>query len=260
MGLLPWDDWFYNLPHRRQEVNSLHTQAVALQDQIQNQITVFNARLKDYQSITAYNAALVIIANQIKMTDLQYKDFRVDLEALPPPDEGIIPIEVGEMIAELAGGALILRGIVQLAKIAKTWFTGAVEEGTEAIGEGAAEELAEVGAEAGIEAIAETGSEITVETVGEGVSEVAAEAVMEGAALSSLAATGIAIFAFVGIDMIFGAIDGAKEKRELDAAIDKLHTAVDKCQTYYNTVMSKMAEIDEGIVKEETRHRFRVEK
>lgn len=253
MALLPWDDWFYNLSHRRHEVNSLHKQAVALQDQIQNQITVFNAHLKDYKYIIASNAALVIIANEIKMNDLKYKDFRVDLEALPTPSEGIIPVEVGEMISELVGGALIIRGIVQFGKVAKTWCSGSAEEGTEAIGEEAAEEVAEVGAEAGIEAGAEVGGEITAETVGEGVAEGAAEVAVEGASLSSLAATGIGIFAAVGIDMIFGAIDGAKEKNELDDAINKLHTAVNKCQTYYNTVMSKMAVIDGGIVKEETR-------
>jgi len=253
MSLLPWDDWFYNLPYRRDEINSLHTQAVELQDQIQNQITIFNTNLADYKYIVASNEALVLIANQIKMTDLLYEDFHVDLEAIPTPAAGLVPIEVGQMISELVGGALILRGLVQFGKIAKTWCSGSVEEGTEAISEGAAEEMSEVGAEVGIEASAEVGGEITAETVGEAVTEAAAEAVVEGASLSALALTGVAIFAAVGIDMIFGAIDGAKEEHQLDDAIGQLNTAVSKSRTYYNTVMSNMAEIDAGIGKEEVR-------
>lgn len=253
MAMLPWDNWFYNLSDRVDEVNNLHSQAVALQENIQNQITIFNKNLADYTYIVAANETLVIISNQIKMTDLLYKDFQVELEALPTPATGIVPIEIGQLITEAVGGDLMIRGLVQFRKIAKAWCSGSAEEGTEAIGEAAAEEMSEVGAEVGIESSVEVGSEITAETVGEGVAEGAAETVMEGASLSSLAWTGVAIFAAVGIDMIFGAINGATERDQLDETIGKLNTAVSKSQTYYNTVMSKMTEIDEGIVKEEKR-------
>lgn len=100
--------------------------------------------------------------------------------------------------------------------------------------------------------MAETAA-IAGEAVGEEVAEAAAEAAVEGASFSSLASTGIGIFAAVGIDMIFGAIDGAREKKELDKQISALQTAVNKSQYYFNTICSKVTEIDAGVIKEEKR-------
>ena len=69
MGLLPWDDWFYHLGARRDEVNNLHTEAVSLQDQIQAEVDVFNTHLGGYKSLVAGNGALVIVTNIITMSD-----------------------------------------------------------------------------------------------------------------------------------------------------------------------------------------------
>lgn len=253
MSLLPWDNWFYHLPYKRNEVNNLHTQAVALQNQIQAQIDVFNGNLSLYQSLVAGNSALVIVANTIKMKDLDYKDFTTKVDAIEPPPVGFVPVSIAGLIDELAGGTMVLKAIWQLGKFTKNLVSGGGEEGSEAIGETALEDLAEASAEAGVEAGAEEGTEITAETVGETVAETAAETAIEGASLAGLGSIGIGIFAAVGIDLIFGAINGAKESSALDNEIDKLQSALNKCQTYYNTVMSNQAKIDGGIVGEEKR-------
>lgn len=254
MSLLPWDNWIYHLSDKRAEVNSLHTRAVNLQDQIQSQVLIFNGHLKDYKSLIAANSALVIIANAIQMDDLKWKDFQVQLRAIPNPPQGSIPLQVGQTIAEMVGGALILRGIYQVGKIAKDFIrSGERAEQAANVGQDAAIELQEVGVEAGINAGAENGAELGAEEVGDAVGEEAAEAAIEGASLDALASTGIAIFAAVGIDVVFGAIDGAKERDQLNGAIDRLKSALNKCQIYYNTITSKMARIDGGIVNEEKR-------
>ncbi|MEJ3653191.1 hypothetical protein WEH80_09415 [Actinomycetes bacterium KLBMP 9759] len=253
MAMLPWDNWIYNNDHRRDEVNSQHAKAVSLQGAIQKQIDVFNGWLKQYQTLIAGNATLVIIANAGTMSDLQYDDFQVQVKALEPPPAGSVPMQMGEMISELAAGAQLLKAVFQIGKLTKSLVTGGAETGSEELGEAALEELAETGAEAGVEAGVEDAVEITEETVGESVSEVAAEAVVEGTSLAGLASTGIGIFAAVGIDAIFGAIDGYKEEQELDKEIDKLKAAVRKSEGYLKTVVAKQAEVQKGIVKEEDR-------
>lgn len=248
-GLLPWDDWFYRLSYRRDEVNRLHQTALGLQDTIQQQVTIFNSHLKDYQSLVGANSALLIISNIITMSEQQYKDYRVDLDEIEKQVSGSVPLLIGEMLSELIAGTMICDAIFNLAKIAKNLCCAAqeVEVGLEEVST-----VAEAGAEAGIDAVAETAA-ITGEAVGEEVAEAAAEAAVEGASLSSLASTGIGIFAAVGIDMIFGAIDGAREKKALDKQIDALNTAVNKSQYYFNAICSKLTEIDAGIINEEQR-------
>lgn len=252
MSLLPWDDWIYHLDYKRDEVNSLHTEAVSLQNQIQTQIDLFNGDLDTYKSIYAGNAALVVAANVIVMNDLEYKDFTTQIAAIEPPPAGFVPVSIASLVDELAGGVMALKAIWNLGKVAKNFATG-TEEGAEEISETVAEEMAEAGAEAGVEAASESAAEITTETVGEGVTEAAAETAIESATLAGLGELGIGIFAAVGIDVIFGLINGAKENSELEKQIDSLNSALSKCHTYYNTVMSKQAEIDGGIVTEEKR-------
>ncbi|MGE0321900.1 MAG: hypothetical protein AB7K71_07920 [Polyangiaceae bacterium] len=249
MGLLPWDDWFYHLGARRDEVNNLHTEAVSLQDQIQAEVDVFNTHLGGYKSLVAGNGALVIVTNIITMSDAKYSDFQTQVDAIEPPVRGAVPLSVAEVIDEAVGGLVALRGLVKLGKFAKEFFSG----GGEAAGETAGESIGEAATEAGVDATAEITGEITGETVGEAVAEGVAETVIEGASLGALGETGIGIFAAVGIDAIFGAINGAKEKEQLDKQIDALNTAVGKSRTFWNTLMSKQAIIDNGVVTEEKR-------
>jgi hypothetical protein len=253
MSLLPWDDWIYHLTYKRNEVNQLHTTAVGLQDQIDSQIDVFNGWLQQYQTLVAGNAALVIVTNILTYKDLEYKNFTVQVDAVENPPVGFVPVSAASMVDELAGGVMVLKAIFNLGKLVKNGVFGTSEALPEAASQDATEALVESGAEAGVEASAESAGEITTETVGEGVAEGVAEGVITGASLGALGALGIGIFAAVGIDVIFGVINGARENSQLDDAINRLQTAVNKCQTYYNTVLSKQGVLEGKIVAEEKR-------
>jgi hypothetical protein len=95
-----------------------------------------------------------------------------------------------------------------------------------------------------LEGLAETGLELGVESAVEGV-EIGAEA--------ALAETGVGIIAAVGLDVIFGAINGAKEAKELDKSIRKLHDALQKLDK--NDVDQALNKIKAKIVEEESRFR-----
>lgn len=253
MSLLPWDDWIYHLSYKRDEVNQLHTSAVGLQNQIDSQIDVFNGQLKQYQTLVAGNSALVIVTNILTYNDLEYKDYTVQVDAVENPPVGFVPVSAASMITELAGGVMVLKAIFNLGKLVKNGVLGSSEALPEAASEDATQALIESSAEAGVEASAEASTEITAETVGEGVAEGVAEGVIEGATLGTLGSLGIGIFAAVGIDVIFGVINGAKENEQLEDAISRLQAAVNKCQIYYNTILSKGATLAGYVVEEERR-------
>ncbi|MEJ3653188.1 hypothetical protein WEH80_09400 [Actinomycetes bacterium KLBMP 9759] len=252
MSLLPWGDWIYDNEHRRDEVRSLHTTAVALAAAVKTEVDQFDVGLAPAKNLVAGNAVLLVIANSVVMDDLQYGDFRATVSALPPPAPGSVPAEIGSLISELAAGALVLRAVLQVGRLGAGLLTGGAEAGAD-IGGDAVSSLGEAATEIGLESGAETAAEITGETVGEAVTEAAAEAVIEGASLAGLAETGIGIFAAVGIDLVFGLLDGAKERAELDRAIDALHRAVRKAQFYYNTVLTRHGRLDLVVGTEEER-------
>jgi hypothetical protein len=253
MSLLPWDDWIYHLNYKRNEVNQLHTTAVELQNQIDSQIDLFNGLLQEYQTLVAGNSALLIVTNVLTYKDQQYKEYTVQVNSVESPPVGFVPVSAASMISELAGGVAVLKAIFNLGKLVKNGVLGASKALPEAASEQAAEALVESGAEAGVEISAEGATEITTETVGEGVAEAAAEEVIEGASLTSLASLGIGIFVAVGVDVIFGIINGAKENEQLETAINQLQSAVSKCQIYYNTINTKQAVLEKSIVTEEGR-------
>jgi len=255
MPILPWDDWMYNLPAKRDEVNNLHQKAVDLQHDIDGEMAAFNKDLDAYKGLIAGNSALLVISNTISMDDAHYSDFSVKVEAIETPAAGSLPLSVASVLTELSSGALIVKALIKLGKFtygSLTSPTVAASE-SEATSEAAVKDLAEAGEEAGLEATGEAGAEITSETVGEGVTEAAAEAVIEGATLTGLGALGIGIFAAVGIDAVFGAINGAKENTEIESQIAALTTAVNKCSKYLNALTGKHQTITKGIVAEEIR-------
>jgi hypothetical protein len=254
MSILPWDDWIYHLPFKREEVNSLHKEAVALQGQIEAYVTTFNHDLDSYKSLIAGNAALVIIANTATMDDLQYSNFTVEVAAIENPPVGFVPVSVASVLTEIVGTGQILKALYRLGSLAKSLVSPSVAKSAgEAAGEQAVKSLAKVGADAGIEAGAETATEITTETVGEGVTEAAAETAIEGASLAGLSSTGVGIFLLVGVDAAFGAINGAQENSVIESQIASLNTAIAKCRTYLKTLTSKHDEVTKGIQEEEGR-------
>lgn len=242
-GLLPWDDWFYKLSYRKEEVNRLHKEVVDLQNKLQTDINAFNDKLKQYQSLVSSNSVLLIITNILQMDDLKYKDFCIDVDAIEITPQGYLILNICSAIAELAGAIAIVGTITNIGKFAYTFFS---ETASEVV------EIGESCLEAGIDAASDVAA-IAVEEVGTEVGVEAAEGVIAGASCSSIAITGIGILIAVGMDMIFGAINGAKEKKELDEQISKLTDALTKSQAFYNTIALKDGDLDAAIVKEEAR-------
>jgi hypothetical protein len=229
-SILPWDDWIYHVDDLKNEANGLHDQAISLQDSIRAQVLQYNSTLGQTKQLLAGNAALVIIARAIKFNDEQLKDFEAQLDTMPDPPEGSVPAKFGSFLSELTGSALVLKAIVNIGKLAKT-----------AIFEGAGEVGGEAGAELGIEGLAEAGAELGVEA---GV-EVGAEAV--------LADTGIGIIAAVGLDVIFGAINGAKERDQLQDQIDKLNDALTSLRGFQRDLNNKANQLHGVVIDEENR-------
>jgi hypothetical protein len=254
MAILPGGDWTDYPPYRRDEVKNLGTTVEALQRQIESQIDTFNGYLDQYKTFVAGNSALVIFANIPTYTDLQYKDFTVQVDAIETPPVGFVPVAIASLVDDRAGGVMVLKALWQIGKLVKQGVLGVSEALPESMSESATEALAAASAEAGIETAGEAAGEITPETVGESVAEGAAGAAIEGASLVGLVEIdGGSIFAAVGIDLIFAAISEAKENSVIDDALSRLHTALKKCQAYYDTLLSKQDVLSDRIVDEEKR-------
>ncbi|EWZ80764.1 hypothetical protein IWW34DRAFT_879511 [Fusarium oxysporum f. sp. albedinis] len=228
-SILPWDDWIYHVDDLKNEANGLHDQATTLQDSIRAQVLQYNTLLGQTKQLMSGNAALVIIARAIKFSDQELKQFEAQLDAMPDPPEGSVPAKFGSFLTELTGSALVLKAIVNIGKLAKNAIF-------ESMGEGAGE-----AAELGIEGLAEAGAELGVEA---GV-EVGAEA--------ALADTGIGIIAAVGLDVIFGAINGARERDQLQAQIDKLNDALNKLKSFQYDLNTKFNQLHGVTIDEENR-------
>ncbi len=70
-----------------------------------------------------------------------------------------------------------------------------------------------------------------------------------------MAETGVGIIAAVGLDAIFGAINGAKEAHELDDQIAKLNSAVEKLRNADANLTTKLLKLQGVAVNEEKRFR-----
>lgn len=269
MSSIPWDDWFYHLSDRRDEINTLHQNAVNLANQTQTDILALNAHLDTYRSLLAGNVALLAIRPLTVMDDLKLADYAVQVDALPPPPAGVVPIEMAQLITEALGGGFALKLMWNAGKqVYRNLFANAGEQGESDVVELGAEDLAEGLADAGVsegsvttlegatryggESVAEDAVD-TVENVGEDVSEAGAKAIFGDMTAASVAATGIGVFAAVGIDAVFGAIDGAKEKSELDDAVTKMQACVAKAQDFAAQVQSRTEQVKSGVVAEQNR-------
>ncbi|KAJ4310224.1 hypothetical protein N0V94_008550 [Neodidymelliopsis sp. IMI 364377] len=241
-SILPWDDWIYHVGDLKNEANDLHNQATSLQDDIRARIIQYNTLLDQAKQLLSANAALVIIARAITFSDLQLKDFETELQTMPDPPEGCVPAKFGAFLSEITGSVLVLKSVVNLAKIAKaSWFSGGAEAGGEA------------SAELGVEGLAETGVELGVETGVEAGVEAGVEIGVEAGAEAALAETGIGIIAAVGLDVIFGAINGAQERDQLQSQIDKLNEALGKLRVFQTNLNNKFGKLNGTIIEEETR-------
>lgn len=260
-SILPWDDWLYHTGKLRAEVQDLHNQAISAQNDIQTKVPQYNTRLNLTKELMSGNAALVIIARAMKFTDLELKNFEVEVEALPDPPKGCIPAKWGMFLSQIGGCFLILKAVVNIGKLVKKGFfkenketNGEINgEGDETGGdEGPIEEGGEAGEEGG--EAGEVGGEEAAEGLAESSAELGVEAGVEVGAGAALAETGIGIIAAVGIDAIFGAINGAKEADELKKQIDKFTQAVYTLKKFLHDLDEKFVQLDRVILQEEKRY------
>ncbi|KAJ4310223.1 hypothetical protein N0V94_008549 [Neodidymelliopsis sp. IMI 364377] len=249
MGLLPFDDWIYNLPYMRDEVNSKHSLVVTTQDKVQTDVLAFNKQLDKYKLLLVNNSILLYISTTTQMDDLQLSDFQVQIDALPAPVKGDTVLNTAEGGSELIGGATVLKFVVNLGKLAKEAILGGTEEAAVEESEKFAESLGEDALDAGITTVEESASTESLETVAENGAEEVTEAVVESSTSAALASTGVGIFLAVGMDVIFGAINGAKEKDALQDILNQLDDKLKIVNKYLSTVNDRSAEIDDKTVQ-----------
>ncbi|KAM3064912.1 hypothetical protein ACMFMG_011261 [Clarireedia jacksonii] len=241
-SILPWDNWFYHIDDLKAEANDLHNTAVSAQNDIRSKIVQYDKLLNQSKQLLSANAALVIITRAMKFNDLQLKDFEAQVRALPDPPAGCVPAKFAGFLSEITGSILVLKAIVNLGQLAKaSWFAEGAEVGGEVV-----EEL-------GVEGLAEAGVEVGVEAEVEAAVEVGLEVGVEVGVGAALAETGIGIIAAVGLDAIFGAINGAKERDQLQAQIDKLNNALSKLRGFQNDLTEKFRSLNGFVINEETR-------
>jgi len=243
MGLLPIDDWVYHLSFKRDEVNRKHQEVVNTENTVQSRVLLFNTQLNQYKLLLSNNAILLYIDKTVRMTDLQLKDFTVSIDALEPPVDGDIVLNSLTTITELIGGFLVLKFLVNLKNVIKEKFW-TDSEAAEGLDEDVVEDLAEESFDSGI---VDSASESSIESL-EDVGEEVTEAVVEDATSAALASTGVGILLAVGIDVIFGLINGAKEVEQLDKIISDLDSKMTIVNGYLTTVNKKSDEITTGAV------------
>ncbi|MGY4967492.1 hypothetical protein [Streptomyces sp. 900105245] len=248
MPIVPWDQWFYNGSYKQEEIRSLHAEELALQSQVKKSVENFNISRASLQTLSAGNSILIVAANSIQMTDESYKDFLETVDELPEPPDEFSVTTIGSTIAEAAGGSFALKAVWQLGTLTGNLVSGISEDAAEAIGEEAISEAAQI-----LEDVSATGLELTLEDVGPLVAEEVAELAIEDATLATLGETGVGIFLALGLDMICGAIDGARKDAEYDDAITKLQTAVSRSSLFYNQILDKQAQVNIALYKEEER-------
>ena len=262
MSLIPWDKWFYpGIDKYKRRINALRNQYNMLRrtaDKLHNR---FQEELDTYKSMLAYDNALFLAATVSVMDDDQFAEYAKTVEqGTKQSPKAPMPEEVAKNISEAFGGYKAITGIYQLGKLAKTqFFSSASEELGENIAEDISSNVADSAA-LGMSDGAIAAGEGIGESVGEAVGEIAGEVAAEGAADAALASTGIGIVAAVGIDAIIGAIEGAKEEKELKKSCDQLEAAVSKIQIFINKVSKGLTQIGAGITEQEKRFQTVVKK
>ncbi len=267
MGVLPWENWIYHVSEKRDKVNELHTSAVSLKDQISVSVEVFNKLFNDYKALVATNCALVLTLNDITNDDLQEREFRVNVNEIENPPIGFLPVTIAQAITEFAGGILALKALSNIGSLAKKGIVRtssklfraivpragkAIEQvamrigisgGSEALAVGSAEALAVGSAEALAVGSAEALAVGSAEALAVGGSE-AAGGIFAAESFGAIAGLGVGVFAVVGLDAIFGAINGNKESSELQQQIDNLDDAIKKCNAYLKEINNRQKELE----------------
>ncbi|MDJ0556320.1 MAG: hypothetical protein QNJ68_18155 [Microcoleaceae cyanobacterium MO_207.B10] len=236
-----------DIPGKQKKVKSLQNRYNQQRQKLTIDTHTFQANLKTYQTMVAYNAALLISLAVLKMSDEQYVNYLATVEDNAPQISlKSLPADLadaGKEISSLAGGVTILRAIRILGTLAKN------EVLKTPLAEGGVAEVVDV-EDLATDVVASGIGEVVGEAEGEIIGEVAAE----GAAEAGLAETGVGIIAAAGLFGLFSAIQGAEEEHKLNQAIDKLNEALHQVDNYLRDVDEALGKVNNGIQKEE--HRF----
>jgi flagellar hook-basal body complex protein FliE len=243
MGIFPWDDWFYNLPWLRDQVNSRHDLLVQTQDNVQTDVGAFNKLLGNAKLLIANNALLLYISTTIQMDDLQLRDFQTQIDQLPDPVKGDIVLNSLEAGSEAIGGILALKFVVNLGQLAKKVIFGTGETATVQT-EKVVVSLGEDALDAGITNVTEAATTESLENAAEAGAEEITEVVVEDSTSAALATTGLGIFLAVGLDAIFGAINGAEEQSKLEDILKKLDDKMIIVNKFLDTVRGRATDLD----------------
>jgi hypothetical protein len=216
---------------------------VNTQNTVQSRALLFNTQLNQYKLLIANNA--ILLYKTVRMTDLQLKDFTVKINALQPPVKGDIVLNSLITITEMIGQYLVIKCICNIKDIIKEkYWTDS--ESAEGVTEDVVEDLAEESFDSGFVDASNASSAESLEATGEEVTE----AVVEDATSAALASTGVGIFLAVGLDAIFGAINGAKEVEQLDKIISDLDKKMKTVNGYLAAVNKKSADVTKGAVSQ----------
>lgn len=242
-GLFPWENWFYHLNDKKEEIQRKHHALVELGNDTQSTIVDLNKEITDLTKVTSRNKQLIIIKETSQMDQLKWKDYLVNTDISIPNNQTVhTAMQVAEGVAEIGGTAFAAKFLFNFGKMVKN----GIFSGSEVAGE----TVVETSIEMGTDTTSMLASEVTAETVGETVGVAAAEGAIEGATSAGLASTGIGIFAAVGVDAIFGAINGAVERDELNEHIRDLDTATTKSRVFNNEIKKSKNEIDDHIISQ----------
>ena len=220
------------------------------------------------------NYALLIILTQAKMSEVDYSQWLVDNHALKPANPtNSTAIEVMQGTADLIGLAAFGKLVWNIGAAVKNsiWSSASNELGSEAtasgeivadslteplLGDAALDEVADIGlndignaasesiVNAATDAGLEAGSEAAIDATGAAVADASIASV-------GVATAGLAIVAAIGIDAILGAIEGAKEAKELDKSIANLNKALNTTQDFSAKVNEKTQKVHDLIIKQQ---------
>ncbi|NEO15396.1 MULTISPECIES: hypothetical protein [unclassified Moorena] len=235
-----------DIPEKQKKVKSMENRYNQQRQKLTIDTHTFQANLKTYQTMVAYNAALLISLTVLKMSDEPYVNYlatieenspQISLKSLPADLAG-----AGKEISFLAGGVTTLRAIRILGTLAKNEVlkTPLVEGGVAEVVD--VEDLATDVVASGIG-----------EVVGEADGEVIVEVAAEGAAEAGMAETGVGVVAAAGLFALFSVIQGAEEEHKLNEAIDKINGALNQVDNYLRDVEETLDKVNYGIKKEQFR-------
>lgn len=270
MGLFPWQDWFYNISQREQDLTTEYNNYISLCQTISANGAKLNTDINTLDKMYLYNYALLIILTQTKMDQSDYAQWLEENQALETayPQNSTV-VEVFQGASELTGLIFFGKFIWGLGSAIKNtyWSNSAEEVEAEATdeeltslitmiepetvdvaddisltesGQSEASSITDAASESGFEA----GSEAGIDAV-----DVAIES--GSTASYGLAASGIGILAAVGLDAILGAIEGSTESKELDKAKATLDDALTTTQKFADGVNDKNSEVNAKILDQQ---------